>query len=829
MKRFLSFIFINFFIICGVASQIFVATTGDDRNSGKINQPKATLHEALRQVRELRRLKSDSLKTPVRIILKDGVYQLSQPVFIRPEDSGTAESPTFIEAAPGEKPILSGGISIKGWKKSTTTIPGLSNMAEGKIWVTDVPLVGGQLFNFRQLWVNDVKAVRAKSANGNKMHRILNWNKKEETAVIPALPFTGLEKETGVEMFIHQWWAIANLRVKKMQVAKDSTVLHFHHPESSIQSEHPWPAPWLSKETGNSAFYLTNALQFLDEPGEWYLDIANGKLYYWPRANENMATATVVAPYLETLLQIKGTADNPVKNLIINGLSFQHTGWLRPSKQGHVPHQTGMYMLDAYKLRPSGTPEKPSLDNQAWVGRPAAAVDVNFAEKTELINCGFEHLASTGLDYHKGVKNNIIKGNLFKDIGGNAILAGIFSDEAQEVHLPYNPKNEDEICDNIIISNNYITDATNEDWGCVGIGAGYVRNAIISNNEIENVAYSGISMGWGWTPQASIMRNNKVVANKIKFYGKHNYDCAGIYTLSAQPGSVISENYIDSIYKAPYAHLPTHWFYLYTDEGSSGITVKNNWTPTQKYLQNNNGPGNVWENNGPAINISIKHNAGLEEAYQYLAKNRTASLLHLTVNEDRKEVMELISQPGQSIDMVKLKKILQDNGMDADAVYKLQNRYIIYSKVKDVGVMQGRLQNNFPGNKLKVYHNLVYEYNAKNDCYNKTVAKEWDDIVLTANLIADENLPQDFSDYNAAQFEKWSQLSKDFCTANFEQLHVFENDRQLVLTIRIPKEEASKIKENKKRIAEWNEILRKFRADFEVKKKGEIWVYFEKV
>lgn len=83
-------------------------------------------------------------------------------------------------------------------------------------------------------------------------------------------------------------------------------------------------------------------------------------------------------------------------------------------------------------------------------------------------------------------------------------------------------------------------------------------------------------MGWGWTKTINTMSNNRILANKVNHYAKHMYDVAGIYTLSAQPGSVISNNYIDSIYKAPYAHDPDHWFYLYTDEGSSYFRVKDN-------------------------------------------------------------------------------------------------------------------------------------------------------------------------------------------------------------------------------------------------------------
>ena len=607
----------------GHAADIYLSPNGSDANAGTKDKPLATLSMALRKARELRRLNDPSIANGIRIILKGGLYQLKETVFIRPEDGGTDQSPTIIEAASGEHPVISGGIKINGWKKLNTTIAGLSVKAKGKVWVADVPIINGRLFEFRQLWVNDIKAIRAKSVNGGSMLRILNWNKNEQSCWIPTPKFPLLQNANGMEMLIHQWWAIAILRIKKLEVHGDSTQLFFHQPESKIQSEHPWPAPWISKETGNSAFYLSNAIQFLDEPGEWYLDIINRKIYYWPRNNENLLTAAIIAPYLETLVKIEGTIDRPVTNIFFRGISFQHTGWLRPSLQGHVPHQAGMYMLDSYKLKPTGTADKKGLDNQAWVGRPAAAVEISFADKTGFDNCRFEHLASTGLDYHKGVHNNVVKGNLFKDIGGTAILAGVFSDEPTEVHMPYNPKDEREVCSYMVISNNLITNVANEDWGCVGIGVGYSSNTLIEHNEIENVSYTGISMGWGWSKTANAMKENKIIANKIHHFGKHNYDCGGIYTLSAQPASLISENYIDSIYKAAYAHLPNHWFYLYTDEGTSYITVKDNWTPSEKFLQNANGPGNNWSNNGPQVSKVIKEAAGLQPSYFYLLKEKT--------------------------------------------------------------------------------------------------------------------------------------------------------------------------------------------------------------
>ncbi len=815
------------------AADIFVATNGSDLNDGSKEKPFASVAAALRKARELRRLNDATIVNGIHIIVSGGSYNLYEPIVIKPEDGGTALSPTYIEAATNENPIFSGGFRISNWQRLTTKVAGLPFAAQGKVWVADVPLTAGRLSEFRQLWVNEHKAIRAKSMNGDLMDRILSWDKKEQTCWIPTPKTLPVQNVNGVEMFIHQWWAIAILRIKKMEVQGDSTKLFFYQPESKIQSEHPWPAPWISKETGNSAFYLTNAIQFLDEPGEWYLDMMNHKIYYWPKPNENMQTANVVAPSLETLVKIEGTIDNPVKNIYFKGISFQYTGWLRPSQQGHVPHQAGMYMTEAYKLRPAGTVDKKTLDNQAWVGRPVAAVELNFADSTRFLNCRFEHLASTGLDYNKAVHYNLVADNLFKDIGGTAILAGVFSDAATEIHLPYNPKDAREVCNSMYIVNNLITDAANEDWSCVGIGLGYTKGSGVDFNEVENVSYTGISMGWGWSPTTNATKHNEIVGNKIHHYGKHNYDCAGIYVLGAQGSATISNNVIDSIYKAPYAHLPSHWFYLYADEGASNITVKDNWTPSQKYLQNANGTGNEWSNNGPQVNDTIKNSAGLPNSSKYLLKEKTSQLNHLAINTEHNEVIELIVKQNETLDVQKLKGILLKNNMDTAAIYQWQNHYVIFDRVQDIGTMQVRLQNNFPNAEVKVYPDMLYEFNRKY-CDDKNVAKEWDHILLTCNLVADKKLQQEYLNYHTTQFEKWPEISRGFCNASFQQLLIYRNGRQLVLVISIPKGESldklnPKTTENNPKVDEWNKIMSKYQEGIEGTKKGETWVFLKQL
>lgn len=604
------------------AADIWVGPNGSDRNEGNKDAPLQTVAAALRKARELRRLSGASVKGGIHIIIKGGMYYFYEPLFVRPEDSGTADSWTTIEAAPGEKPVFSGGQEIKGWYQPQGSFPGLQGKTGGRCWAADLPqqLVASGMV--RQLWIDDEKAVRARDRNADSMNRILSWDHQQEQCWIPTPAVKNMITDH-LEMVIHQWWAIAILRIRNFEVHGDSTLLQFYQPESRIQSEHPWPAPWISAKTGNSAFYLSNSVSLLDEPGEWAIDYARNKMYYWPRPGEDMNKVTACIPAIETIVKVQGTIDHPVSYFSFKGISFEHAGWQRPSEKGHVPHQAGMYMLDAYKLKVPGTPDKKGLENQAWVGRPSAAVEVSYSDYISFENCRFEHVASTALDLQKGTHLNFVTGNLFKDVGGTAILAGTFSDEATEVHLPYNPTDKREVCSRLQIMNNLITDATNEDWGCAGIGAGYVHHVSIINNEICNVSYTGISLGWGWTKSANAMNNNLINSNKITHYAKHMYDVAGIYTLSAQPSTLITQNYVDSIYKAPYAHDPNHWFYLYTDEGSSYMTVSNNWTPSEKYLQNANGPDNHWVNNGPLVMDSIKRRAGLEPAYHYLLKEKT--------------------------------------------------------------------------------------------------------------------------------------------------------------------------------------------------------------
>lgn len=569
------------------AADIWVSPQGNDRHDGTACAPKATLNAALRQARELRRLNAVGIEGGITIYLMGGTHALYEPLFVRPEDGGTEASPTVIRSAPGQQAVLSGGVGVGPWKR------------QGKLLVADVPEFNGRPLEFRQLYINGCKAVRARDVEAfEQMHRIRSVDTENEILWVPAASVRKLANAPRAEMVLHQMWCVANLRIKSIDIQGDSAAVRFHQPESRIQFEHPWPRPMVTADGHNSAFYLTNARELLDRPGEWFHDIRTGKVYYYPKAGEEKITEAV-APAVETLVKVEGTLDRPVSHVRFSGLCFRYSTWMRPSLQGHVPLQAGMYLTDGYTLSPKMVRPDGNhlLDNQGWLGRPASAVCVKAARDIDFDGCTFEHLGSTGLDYEWGTQGGTVSNCLFRDIAGNGILAGSFSPAAHETHLPYDPADAREVCANLTLTKNHLTDVTNEDWGTVGIGAGYVRDINIEYNEVSEVSYTGISLGWGWTQTVNCMRNNRVHGNHIHHYGKHMYDVAGIYTLGAQPKTVISENRVHSIYRPGYVHDPNHWFYLYTDEGSSFITVKDNRTEGDKFLQNANGPGNTWENN----------------------------------------------------------------------------------------------------------------------------------------------------------------------------------------------------------------------------------------
>ena len=614
MKK--TFTYLSFIIFLGwfpslFAGEIYVSLQGNDKNPGTKEAPFNTLNRAIKQAREWRRLNRPEVAGGIYIRLEEGVYAQRNSLFLRPEDSGTPDSPTVICAVDGAHPVISGGVAVTGWKRGCNH-PAIPEKLKQKIWSVEAPLIGNRRVETRQMWVNGHKVQRAAQFPDGGLERMIDFNPEEQTITIPVSQSVNpkrLQNAGQLEMIVHQRWAIAILRVKSIDVKDGQAVVRFHEPESHLEFAHPWPQPVIGGEKGNSSFCLTNALELLDQPGEWFQEYPSGTIYYYPQASENMETAEVIIPTLETLVTIDGTLSRPVKHIQFNGITFEHTSWMRPSYQGHVTLQGGFPLLDAYKLQEPGLPEKAELENQAWITRPETAIRVRGAEHIDFKHCTFRHLSSTGLDYEWAVTASSVEDCQFTDIGGTALLVGAFPDGGLETHIPFIPADVRELCSHITIRNNFISNVTNEDWGCVGIGAGYVRNMDISHNEVCHLNYSGICVGWGWTSLESGMCNNRIEANYVHHFARRLYDAGGLYTLSNQPGSVMRNNRIEHLIEAPYA-TNDRAFYIYLDEATDGYTIENNWCPAERFDSNRPGNRNVWRKNGPQVADEIKNSAG---------------------------------------------------------------------------------------------------------------------------------------------------------------------------------------------------------------------------
>jgi hypothetical protein len=320
--------------------------------------------------------------------------------------------------------------------------------------------------------------------------------------------------------------------------------------------------------------YVENALELLDEPGEWYHDRTEGVVYYLPLDGERPDECEFVAPALESLVEVSGTPDRPVRNLRFEGLTFAYAGWLRPSELGHADLQANFCILDPQTLFARGGTWAPIHNETA---KSPANVTLRAAEGCAFEHCRFAHLGGAGLDLEHGSRHNEVRGCEFLDISGTAVQVG---DVLKDDHHPDD--------DRLVVRGNrvvhcYIHDCGVEYQDSLGVFAGYTDGTVIAHNEICRLPYSGISVGWGWGEEdagggsyplpyvydtPTPCGNNRIEYNHIHDVLRQRTDGGGIYTLGNQPGTVIRGSHIHDSGGAPGG--------IYLDEGSGFIEVTAN-------------------------------------------------------------------------------------------------------------------------------------------------------------------------------------------------------------------------------------------------------------
>jgi len=584
-----------------IQATYYVSQTGSDANPGTLASPFQTIAKARDVVRTI----NTTMSGDIVVVLRGGTYALTNPVVFGPADGGRNGNFVRYTAYSGETPLITGGRPIKGWT--------IHDQARN-IWKAE-----GVTARFRQLYVNNSKAIRARlpnlgTNNAPNFYRLTKVDTTGRALNIATSVGSNWKSLNKVEMHLMIAWADATLRLASTTGMGSYTKVKIQDPEGTMLFNRPYPMLGVTfgDKTKQQAYYLENAMEFLDVAGEWYLDESSNTLYYMPRSGENMATANVVVPMLENLLTISGTTTtNTVKYLSFQGLTFAHTTFMRPSKAGLLNLQAGQFNTGA----PGG--------NNYMLWRPNAGVTVANAERIRFERNVFAQMAASGIDFISGTRDDAIIGNVFTDLGGTGITLGKFAqDTSTEIHIAYNPTDKNEISTRDTVKNNLVTKVTTEIQGGIGIAAGYPRELLIEHNEVSYTNYSGISVGFGWTKSANAMTANRINWNNIHHVSQLLADAGNIYTLSNQgTGSQIQYNYMHDISASSWADYWINGIYL--DEGTSGYDVSHNVfkSAPSGVACNSCGAYTSSDNTGSAA--STISGAGIESAYSDI-KNKLA-------------------------------------------------------------------------------------------------------------------------------------------------------------------------------------------------------------
>ena len=577
---------------------LHVSSTGDDSNPGTPEKPLATMERA----RDVIRLLNQTMVGDIQVVLHSGVYPITQPIQFGEIDSGMNGHQVIYRAAEGEQPILSGGINVTNWEK----VPG------GELWKATLT---DQTNLFRQLYINDIRAQRAVS---EKTITGLRYAPGKDGIIVAAGKIPVLARPQDLELHWIYDWKDIRLKVRTVETNPDGTqTIWMLQPYYALalgmdSAEHKWIPGF------DIPFSLENAPELLDQPGEWYYNPESHELFYWPRPGEDLKAAEAVIPQYESLLEVRGGAlGQEVHDLAFEGLTFAYAGWTRASEVGTFGWQAqNLINTDRLEMTP-------------------AHVHLSASHNLRLEKNRFIHLGASALGLGNNTENITVQGNLFYDISDAAIVVGHWDDAYITVpNAQVQPKNN-------LLANNRIDQAGAEYWGAAGINAYYVENLQIVHNQLSNLPYTGISLGWGWssTTDSITCQKNRVANNLITDLILRARDAGGIYTLGQQPGTVVEGNVM--------RRMQGDYGCLYPDEGSAFITYRDNVCDTAPYwlhlwintihdidIQNTSSNVTARLNNGVRIKIvntvpvtgqnwppealKIMENAGLEPEFQYL-------------------------------------------------------------------------------------------------------------------------------------------------------------------------------------------------------------------
>lgn len=509
-------------------ADFYVAPNGNDSWPGTMAQPFQTLNRARIAVQTL---KSEVSGRTITVLLRNGTYYLPSTWTFTSADSGTASTPILYANCPDETPVISGGQLLTGF---TTTSQGH--------WQKTLP--AGTYFT--QLWVNGSRRYVPRTTPGGYLYITGEYSTTGSTTTVNEFSYStktanGVPAKMAnlgdVDLIVFEAWDVPHMRIASVNTTTKRIVT-----TSSLAHD-----SFFHGFIPGHRFLLANVKEALalNHPGDFYVDRPTAVLTYIPEAGENMGTATVVAPHLQTILQA-----NNLSYVTFQGLSFEHSDWQVP-KGGFGSGQGDLGATAALNLTNSTGVvfEADTIEHTGGYG-------INF-QGTGTAGTGLPYL----VQFNDGLLTDLGAGGI--RVGGQATCSG------SGAHTNANVPQYFHIGDNLITGGGRVAAMG---WA---VDVGDAHHVVVEHNEISDFYSVGVGVGFNWGYTCNFAHNDWVQYNHIHNIGQGvSSDLGAVYFLTGvNSGNAIQNNWVHDLVQDPIGYGA--WG-LYLDAGSSEVLVQNN-------------------------------------------------------------------------------------------------------------------------------------------------------------------------------------------------------------------------------------------------------------